>query len=290
MANNKIRTFNRDGSDNIDRSNLRRGWNDIYHSILSLTWSRFFVITIVIYFLINLLFGFCYFLMGPEGLSGIGSNFGLRFFEECFFFSVQTFSTIGYGRVSPVGFFHNVLVAIEAFIGMLSISVMSGLLFVRFARPSAKIKFSDQALITQHRGQRCLIFRMANSRLNRIVEASVSMSVMLSSKTPEGEILRVQHDLPLIRGRSLFFALSWTVAHVIDDKSPLYQKTQKELEAMDAEIIVSVMGHDETFAQTIHARYSYIPSELVEDRQFADMIVRTGQNLKIDLAKISDLK
>ena len=284
------RTLNRDGSDNINRRRIKRNVSDLYHSLMSSKWSTLFMITLAAYFSINLIFGLLYFILGPEGLSGLEYKSGWMFFEECYFFSVQTFSTIGYGRVSPVGIIHNVLVALEAFTGMLSIAVMSGLLFTKFSKPISKVKFSEVALITQHRGHKCLLFRMANARLNQIVEASVSVSILLSSTTPEGQAMRIQHDLPLMRSKSLFFTLSWMVAHIIDEKSPLFGKTLKELQDVDAEIIISVLGYDETYGQTIHARYSYIANEIIMDKQFVDIVSRVDGKLNIDLNSISTVK
>lgn len=281
------RSLNKNGTDNINRKSLRKNVSDLYHSLMSMRWSDFFVLTICVYIVINLFFGTLYFLLGPQGLSGLVHTNGLDFFEECYFFSVQTFSTIGYGRVSPVGLVQNILVAIEAFTGMLSIAVMSGLLFTKFSRPISKVIFSEVALITSHRGQRCLVFRMANSRLNQIVEATVTVSILMSTKTPEGQYLRVQHDLNLIRSRSLFFTMSWLVAHIIDEKSPLFNKSTEDLDTVDAEIIVSVLGFDETYGQTIHARTSFVAQELVFDKQFVDIISRTDGLLNIDLDKIS---
>ncbi|MCB0369001.1 MAG: hypothetical protein KDD45_05990, partial [Bdellovibrionales bacterium] len=211
-------------------------------------------------------------------------------FQECYFFSVQTFSTIGYGRISPVGLIQNILVALEAFTGMLSIAIMSGLLFTKFSRPISKVKFSYKALITQHRGKRCLIFRMANSRLNQIVEATVSATILISTHTPEGQFLRVQHDLNLVRKRSLFFTLSWVVVHEIDERSPLFNKTIEDLIKEEAEIIISVIGYDETYGQMIHSRYSYIAEEIEFDKQFVDIITRKDGLLSISIDKISDLQ
>ncbi len=286
---NTLRALNKDGSDNIDRSEIKFSWKDSYHRLLAMRWAPFFSFTVALYLIINLLFSLIYFLQGPDGLNGIIQASGLGFFEECFFFSIQTFSTIGYGRVSPVGFGHNLTVAIEAFLGMLSISVMSGILFARFSRPTSKIKFSEVALLTQHRGKKSFIFRMANTRLNQIVEASLSVSILLNHRDENGS-MRVQSDLNLVRSKSLIFAASWTAAHIVDESSPLYGKTLKDLSDLDAEIIVSIIGLDNTFSQTIHARYSYTADDIVENKQFVDILNRNEGRYKIDLAHISDIR
>ena len=289
QAKNKYRLLNRDGTDNIDRSQMMRGLDDLYHQLLSLRWSRFFLATVILYIAINFLFGLVYFLLGPESISGSAAPTTFHFFVNCFFFSVQTFSTIGYGVMAPAGIFSNIMVALEAFTGMLSIAVMSGILFARFARPTARIQFSDKALITQHRGHQSLVFRLANARLNLVAEATISVILLKAEVTPEGQSMRVQYDLPLIRNRSLFFAASWIVAHRIDGHSPLWNLSAKDLEADNAEIFISVTGFDETFSQTINARFSYLYDEIIWGGQFVDMVSRHEGKLRVDLRKISEI-
>jgi inward rectifier potassium channel len=286
----KYRALNRDGSDNIDRSQIRRGWDDLYHRLLAVSWIGFFAATVIAYLSINLIFAISFFALGAQGIEGVLVKEGFGFFTECFFFSVQTFSTIGYGRLAPVGLVQNILASVEAFTGMLSIAVMSGLLFARFSRPKSKISFSDVALITPFMGHNCLVFRMANTRLNQIAEAKVSVVLMKVVDVPEGGTMRTQFDLNLHRDRSLFFAGSWLVYHKIDSTSPLYGMTDEELKNRDCEIFVSLMGHDETYAQTITARFSYLWDEIVWNRHFADMLSRKEGRLFIDVSKISKLK
>lgn len=285
----RYRSLNRDGSDNIDRSEMVRGLDDLYHILLSLKWRHFFLWTVAGYIFLNLIFGFAYFSLGRSAISGSTVSSELDFLTSCFFFSVQTFSTIGYGVMSPIGVPANILVAAEAFTGMLSIAVMSGLLFARFSRPTAKIRFSDVALVNFHRGKLALIFRMANARLNQVAEAEVSVILMRNEVTPEGQSMRVQYDLPLMRKRSQFFAASWVVAHVIDENSSLYGQNQKSLMESNSEIFVSVTGFDETFSQIIHARFSYLYDEILWQRDFADMVSRRNGKIFVDLNKISEL-
>lgn len=286
----RYRALNRDGSANIDRSHLRRGWDDLYHSLLAIRWIHFFTATIIVYLSINFIFAMLYFGLGAQGINGIVVKEGLGFFIECFFFSVQTFSTIGYGHLAPIGLIHNILASIEAFTGMLSIAVMSGLLFARFSRPKSKIRFSEVALITPFMGHDCFVFRMANSRMNQIAEAKVSVVLIKLIDLPEGGTMRTQFDLPMHRDRSLFFAGSWLVYHKVDSTSPLYGLTAEDLKKKDCEIFVSLTGYDETYSQTITARYSYLWDEVVWNRHFQDMVSRKEGRLFIDVSKISQLK
>ena len=284
------RGLNRDGTDNIDRTELKRQWYDVYHIMLSTSWLNFLGSTILVYLCINFFYGILYFLIGPEGLHGHDAHTSYEFFLEALFFSVQTFSTIGYGRVAPVGLIPNVLVSVEAFTGMMSIAVMSGLLFARFSRPTARIFFSENAIIANYMGEKSFMFRMANARLNQIAEANVSLMLLKSIITPEGMVMRKQYDLKLARPRSQFFAASWLVSHPINEDSPLFEMTDAELRSASCEIFVSVMGHDMTFSQTIRSRFSYIPDEILWDRQFEDMVSRKNGKLFVDIAKISLLK
>jgi inward rectifier potassium channel len=231
-----------------------------------------------------------YFFSGPAGLSGNHIAGSLDFFTQCFFFSVQTFSTIGYGGITPVSFFTNSVVSFQALVGMLSIGLTSGLFFIRFSRPSAKILFSDQILITRHRGKRNLVFRLANSRINTILNAQLNVTVMLDHKTEEGMNLRVLKDLKLTRSFNAVFFLNWIVTHEIDTESPFYNLSHADLEALQFEVMVSFSGTDQTFSQSIHAGKVYGLNQIYYDRHFEDMLIRDGAVTKVDLDKISKLK
>lgn len=266
-------------------------WADIYHFLLSTTWPRFIGLLAAAYFSVNFVFAVIYYFMGPEGFTGgSAQQMADRFFLECFFFSVQTFSTIGYGHISPSGLSQNILVSIQALMGLVSVGMMSGLFFARFSRPTARVVFSKVALITSFQGKKSLIFRMANARLNQIVEANVTVIFMQNEVTPEGISLRVQREMKLIREKSVFFTLSWMVVHPIDEHSPLLGKSVKDLEGKNAEIVVSMLGLDQTFSQTIHARHSYKVQDLIYDKHFVDIVNRNGDKVIIDIGNISSVK
>ncbi len=289
----KKQTFNygaEQRSVQVSRSSKSGFFSDVYYNLLSIGWLKFFFYITIIYIAINLIFGTIYFLTGPVGLTGNHPQDNLDFFVECFFFSIQTFSTIGYGTIAPIGLVTNIVVSIQALVGMLSIGLTSGLFFSRFTRPSAKIMFSDQVLITNHLGSRCLVFRLANSRINTIVNAQVSMTLSYAHITPEGSSMRLLKDLNLIRSFNSIFYLNWVVAHPINDQSPLYNVKTEDLEKMIAEIMVSISGIDQTFSQPIHAGKIYTASQVLFDRNFEDMIIREGDEFRVDLDKISVLR
>lgn len=287
-----FRILNRDGSFNISRTFKKNIiLFDPYHFLLSISWFQFIGLVAASYLTTNLFFGSLYFLAGKDALEGVQLQSTYRHFLDCFFFSVQTLATIGYGRIGPNGLWPNILVAIEAFIGLLGLALVTGLLFARFARPTARVAFSKVAIIGKHNGQPTLMFRMANERLNQIIEAHVHVVLIRNYTNQEGDSTRKMYDLQLERDRTPNFGLTWTVRHTIDEKSPLYQTTPSDLATMEAEIFISLMGHDDTFSQNIHARFSYTAEDIVWDHRFHDMVVRREDGrVHVELHKIHDVE
>jgi inward rectifier potassium channel len=244
-----------------------------------MSWSRFMAVVSGFYVLANWLFALAYLSLGEGALEGASrAGVGARF-ADCFFFSVQTLATIGYGRMTPHGLGANLLVTFEALLGLSGVALATGLMFARFSRPTARVVFSNRAMLSMHDGVPSLVIRMANARLNQILEARARVSLVRDEVTIEGERYRNFYDLKLERGESPIFALSWTVVHPIDRESPLYGVTAQGLSDMRAEIFVSVSGLDETFGQTIHSRFSYIPDEVVFDGHFDDIVYQGDDDL-----------
>lgn len=278
--------MNPDGSLRVIRKGARSSAaRDLYHSLLRLSWPRFMLVLTGFYFAINLAFASGYLLCGPGALEGASG------FMDAFFFSVQTFATIGYGRITPVGLPANLLVTFEALVGLLGVALSTGLLFARFSRPTARVRFSNRALITPHDGVNSLVFRVANERLNQVLEARVRVTLIKDEVSQEGERYRNLHDLVLEREVSPIFALSLLVVHPITPQSPLHGMTLEQLRDAHAELVVSITGTDETFSQQIHARRSYTSDEIAVDRSFADMLSRTEDGyVLVDLSKIDELR
>ncbi|HVY61159.1 MAG TPA: ion channel [Planctomycetota bacterium] len=268
------RLLNRDGTFNVARTGgrRRRRSRDVYHALISMTWPRFLAALVAAYAAINLAFGAAYTALGPGALDGLGHG-GAPSLADGFFFSVQTFATIGYGHVSPVTLAANSLVTVEALVGLLCIAVATGIIFARFARPTARVLFTDRAIVGVHDGQLSLVFRLANERETQIVEAALSVALIRAYTTKEGEQYWDIHDLKLDRSRTLFFTLSWTVVHPIDAGSPLADiASDAAMRAADAEIMVSLTGIDDALQQTVHARTSYTPDDIVWAGRFADIL------------------
>src|SRR6185369_13888435 len=205
---------------------------------------------------------------GPDALAGPGSHMLGGRFSQAFFFSIQTFATIGYGQIGPNGFLANTLVTFEALVGLMSQALATGLLFARFSRPTASILFSRRAIVAPYGDGQSLQFRIANRRRNEIIQ--LEAQVLFSFKLPDGRggAIRRYMLLPLERNKVTFFPLSWTIVHPIDQASPLAGKSAEDLLNSEAEILVLLSGIDETFAQTVHARSSYRAEEILWNMRF----------------------
>lgn len=264
------RIISRKGKTQILRKGLIHSqWTDLYHWIINLSWFSFFGLIVLVYLLSNALFAVAY-LAEPNAIANAQPNS----FRDAFFFSIQTLATIGYGAMYPQTPYANIIVAIEALVGLLGVAIVTGLAFARFSIPTAKIIFSQVAIIAPYNGVSTLMFRTANQRSNQILEAQVSLNLLRNETTVEGEFMRRFYELPLVRSRTPVFALTWTVMHPINEQSPLWGMTPEKLLEDAAELVVTMTGLDETVAQTIHARHSYLTHEIYWNMRFVDILHR----------------
>ncbi|MBC7796782.1 MAG: hypothetical protein H7Z37_07915, partial [Pyrinomonadaceae bacterium] len=255
------RLLNRDGSFNVTRIGLRRFSSvNSYHLLLTMSWWRFLIIVAALYLLINVTFAVIYTLLGDGAVIDTSSQPISSAFWRSFFFSVQTFGSIGYGVIQPSSFNAEWVVTIEAFTALLSQALVTGMLFARFSRPTAKIVFSKTAVVAPFQDATAFMFRIVNGRSNQLIE--IRAQVLFSRFVIEnGKTIRRFDSLKLERQQVTFFSLSWTIVHQIDEASPLYGLTHQDLTKMDAELMILLTGIDETFSQTVHTRSSYKPSE-----------------------------
>jgi inward rectifier potassium channel len=262
------KVINRDGKLEFDQMGAWYGYlSDPYHLLLTVPWTGFVLIISAGYVLINVLFALLY-LAGGDCLAGVKPGS----FWDAFFFSVQTLASIGYGVISPKTLYANVTVTFEAITSLLAIALVTGLAFARFTKPTAKVIFSNNAVVAPHNGLPTLMFRAANERQNLILEARIMVDFSIDQVTEEGEAIRRFYELALLRQRTSSFNLAWTVRHVIDQSSPLCGLTPEALIAGNAAIIVSLVGVDETVAYTIIARHNYAAREILWDHRFVDML------------------
>ena len=279
------RLLNRDGSFNVQRRGLRF-WRSlsVYTWLLRITWTRFFLVVVTTYLATNALFASLYMLAGPDALSGDKIHDA---WLTAFFFSVETLGTIGYGSIAPHNLSANLLMTVEALVGLLLIALTTGILFARFSRPVARIVFSKKAIIAPFHGQTAFMFRIANEASSQMVEVEARIVLALFDRN-DGRGRRRFHVLSLERNRVTFLPLSWTIVHPIEDNSPLFGLTNKDLADRGAEFLVLLTGTDETFSQIVHARSSYRYDEIVWGAKFVDVFEhdRAASELAIDIERI----
>ena len=287
----QLRLLNRDGSFNVTRRQRFFESFGSYYSLVMMSWPRFVGLVIAFYIVSNALFAEIYVLCGANALLTVSGPPIESPFLRAFFFSVHTFGTIGYGNVIPEGMAANIAVTCESLFGLMGFALITGLLFARFSRPTAKILFSESAIVAPYNGMSAFEFRIINARNNQIIE--LGARVLLSRfEDVNGTRIRKYHPMRLERERVVFFPLSWTIVHPIDEKSPLYGLTQDELIASDAEFLILLTGIDETFSQTVHARSSYRAEEVVWGARFANMYLQehNGPILGVDMNRFHSVE
>lgn len=243
---------------------------DLYHRALRLSWSGFLLVMTGVYLAANLAFAFLYSLQ-----PGAIANARPGFFRDAFFFSVETFGTIGYGVLAPATDYANVVMTAETLCGIVLVTLATGVMFARVSRPTARVLFSKVAVVSPYNGARTLMVRMGNERLSQIVQAEIGMALVRNERTSEGNFMRRFYNLDLARDRTPVFAMSFLAMHTLDAASPLFGATRQSLENMEAEILVTITGLDETMSQTVHARISYLPEEILFDHRYANMFGMT---------------
>ncbi len=260
-------------------------FRDLYHWLLVITWWQFLLLLSVFYFLVNVAFAGAY-LTTNGGIANANPDS----FIDAFFFSVQSLSTIGYGAMYPETLYAQILVTFEVLVGLLLVAMATGLMFARFAQPKARVLFSKVAVISAFNKIPTLMLRVANQRDNRIIEARVQMSLLKNEISSEGIELRRFYNLPLMRSESPSFDISWLVMHQIDESSPFYGETIDSLIASDAKVLVILTGLDETFSQTIHARYVYKIRDILWSMRFVDILHKSSNGqYTIDYEKFHDV-
>ncbi|HXR24639.1 MAG TPA: ion channel [Candidatus Binataceae bacterium] len=260
-------------------------FTDLYLYLVSCPWPLLLTLVAGVFFLSNAVFALAYLIDGGIENARRGS------FADVYFFSVETMATIGYGRMAPVTFFAHLLMSVEALCGLLGFAVVTGLIFAKFSRPTARVRFSNYAVIARRDGVPSLMFRMVNVRANQIVEAQMHVVFARMERTIEGEAVRRFHDLELTRSRNAIFAFSWTAVHPIVPGSPLYGASPQSLKESTAWIVVSLTGLDETMSQTVHARMYYGDEHIRWGARLVDIMVRTPDGgFALDMSKFDDIE
>ena len=288
----RLRFLNRNGTFNVQRTGFPFvSTLNLYHLLLTMSWTQFLGLVLVLYFLSNIIFALLYASLGAGSLVDTSEIPTTSLFIRGFFFSVQTFATIGYGTIHPVGMTANLLVTLESYYSLLVNALITGLVFARFSRPTARIVFSETAVIAPYRGITGFMLRLVNSRNSQLIEVSAQV-LFARFVEKDGQKVRQFDLLKLEREKVSFLPLTWTIVHPIDEDSPMYKMSEAELIETDAEFLIMLNGLDETFAQIVHTRTSYKAQDIKCGYKFSNIYNQTAPHepISIDIRKLSEVE
>ena len=274
------RFVNKDGGVNIEKKGVsfleQISW---YHSLLAMPRWKFFSVIFLFFIVVNLCFAITYYIIGIQHLAGVVPKSEPKNFLEAFFFSCQTFSTVGYGRISPAGYLITSVAAFEGFLGPLSFALATGLLFGRFSKPTAYLKFSKNALIAPYQGITALMLRVAPYKNTTLLDAEAKVNLGMSVEE-NGKMVNKFFPLTLEFNTVTTLTLSWTIVHPITESSPLYNFTKEDFANTKGEVLVFIKAFDDMFSNTVVARTSYIFNEVVFGAKFKPMYKSSVDNKK----------
>ncbi len=254
------RLISQQGEFNVEKDGLKF-WQslDIYHELISMKWWSFVGVITLAFFIANIIFAVCYYAVGIESIAGHQAKPGLDHFITSFYFSTQTITTVGYGKLYPNSDAASLLAAVESFIGLLGFALATGLMFARFSRPGRNLIYSDKAIIAPYQDINGLMFRFANGSKNQLIEAEVDMVISYWSAKANRRIFKGAN---LERKKINFFSMSWTIVHPIDEKSPIYGWDQKDFDEKQVELIIMFKAFDDTYVRQVYDRMSYVTEEI----------------------------
>ena len=275
------------GAFELQKAGITRfDFRDIYHQAIETSWSRFFLALFTIDIAVNVVFAFLY-LLRP----GTIQNARPGSFSDAFFFSLETLATVGYGEMAPVSLYGHIVSAAEIMVGLTFTAIMTGLIFVRFSKPKAKIVYAEKVVVAKHNGKPHLMVRIGNARIGLLTDARARLGALLLEKTSEGEIFRRVHDLKLVRSRIPVFALTWTLLHPIDEESPLFGYDAKRLEEGDVRLFLTVEARDDALAASVFDMKGYAAADFVFGQRYAECVsIDEERRTVADLSRISLLE
>ncbi|MGC4100796.1 ion channel [Ferruginibacter sp.] len=285
------RFINKDGTYNLVKVGMPfRKRFSIFHNMLNLPQWKFILVIFIFFIGINIIFTTIYFIIGAGQLEGLTTGSSWKTFREIFYFSTQTFTTVGYGHVNPSGDASNVVAAIEALTGFLSLAIATGLIYGRFSKPKSYLQFSDEALISPYKEGKALMFRFAaykdkHTLTDLEIRVNTGLLVVENEKPPAYKYF----SLSLERTRVETMPMSWTVVHAIDENSPFYGFTEEDMRTADVELYVMLRGFDDVFSNYVQQRTSYTYSEIIFNRKFEPMYHESddGKTTILELHKLN---
>lgn len=285
------RLIDKNGNFRVEKQGVNI-WTHPYQRLIEMSWLNFHLFLLSFYLFINAIFAFIYVAIGKEALTGeYRGTFEADYFKA-FFFSLQTFTTVGYGSISPACFISNAVAGFEAFMGLMIFALATGLYYAKFTKPNPKIKFSDIAVVAPYKdGINGLMMRIVNHATSQLIDVEAFITFSWLQKDSEGKFRRSFKPLTLERQKISLFPLNWTIVHPIDEDSPLWGKSAEVLIAENAELIIYIKAYDITFGQTIQANSSYLNNEILWGQKFIPMYyAHETQGTIIELDKINHIK
>jgi len=259
---------------------------DLFHYFMTVGWSQLFATFALFFLSFDVFFGLLY-----DLVPGCIANLNPPGFAGAFFFSVETLATVGYGDMHPINFYGHTVAMLEIFVGLISLALITGIMFARFSRPKARFLFAHNAVVRPIDGRRTLMFRAANERQNVVQEATARLRLLRDEVSSEGYRMRRVTDLALLRSEHPAFVLGWNIMHVIDESSPLHGQTAESLEQAAAVLILSLSGTDETTGHMLMARADYSSSSIRWDASFRDVLEQGPDGgLVMDYRKFHDIE
>jgi inward rectifier potassium channel len=284
------RLVNKDGMPNVEKTGVgffeKISW---YHTMLQLPRWKFFTTVLLFYVLINFIFAFIYLAIGIQYLVGMNPLTSLEKFGEAYFFSAQTFTTVGYGRISPVGFAASAVSSLEALTGLLSFALATGLFYGRFSKPKAYLRFSTNAILAPFKDGIAIMMRVAPYKNTTLVDAEAKVSAAIMVEDNNGKLNNTFFPLELEYDKVNALTLSWTLVHPINENSPFYKFSLEDFAATRGEIIVYLKAFDDMFSNTVVSRSSYTLKEMVIGAKFVMMYQRDDKRNKtvLNLEKLN---
>lgn len=283
------RFINKDGVPNVEKKGVpffeRISW---FHTLLQLSSTKFLLVILLFFLGINFIFACIYSLIGIEHLGGLSASNNLEKFGEAYFFSAQTFTTVGYGRINPTGLMASAVASLEALLGLLTFAIATGLFYARFSKPRAFLKFSDNTLLAPYKDGLAIMLRIAPFKNNNLTDAEAKLTVGLTLEE-DGKMVNRFFFLDLEYSQVNALTLSWTIVHPITESSPFFAFSKADFANTAGEIMVFVKAFDDMFSNTVVARSSYTLSEIVTGAKFLPMYHRNQQNNTtiLDLEKLN---
>lgn len=282
--------INPDGSYNLVKKGAKKGVKDFFKYMLETSWQRFFIILFGAYIGFNLFFTLCYILVGYNHITGIIPN-GQHPALQTFFFSIQTFTTVGYGALSPNGFGAQFIASIEAFVGFLSFSLATGLAYARFSKPNSKIIFSNHLLYSKYEDGYSFKIKLANERDNVLLDVSAKLILTMDNFSANGRVTKSYFRLPLEINQLELLPYTWTIVHKIDQESPFWEKSKHEIMKSNLNILVLIKGFDETFGQHVHTKHSFECDDIVWNKNFSTIFAPNKEGIiEFDINDINKIE